>query len=229
MPYSLINSHKNLSTREITVSLVSPNMDCEESLVLDLLPTAKRIEAQFGDLLLDPLPGIYRAEEITPVMIPGNEYFHKVNGVLVHIEDINQVKSAVYDKREKQVIPGFHMRHKDSMLSDRPKLPQRGTMIADLLINQHLDNFVSWRTHGANYIDKLRTHFEPEAFSDEEFDLYMEELGFEVCRDVADWIGNKRWHIFLTKRKNTALHIGQYGDYRVRDWMERHAKGEIKL
>lgn len=203
--------------------------DLEDCLILDMLPYARQIEAQFGPLLKDPTPGVYRAEDIDPVLIPGKEYFHKVNGVLVPVTDINATKTAVYDKCEKQVIPGFHMRHKESMLSDKPRLPQRGTKIVELMFNQHLDNFVSWRKHSADYSGRIRTHFEPEAFSDAEFESYLDIISFETCKDLADWLGDRRWNVFLSGRYGTALHIGQYGDYRIKDWMERYNTGQIGL
>lgn len=204
-------------------------MKLETFLVLDLVPMAKQIVRHFGDLLEPPPAGIYRADSLEPVMRQGEQYFVKVNDTFVPIADINTVKTSVYDKFHRTVIPASYMKNRANMLSDTPFDPYRGVHIAEVLLSQHIDNFVSWRSSKINHYEKLRRHFRADAFDAEEFDEVLLDLHFKVTDDLSEWLGEHHWNIFLSNRKGTSLRIERYEDYRIHDWMQRFKQGEIKL
>lgn len=210
----------------------------EAVLCLDISEYAAQIERLCEPFLLPAPKGIYIKNRLYPVLVEGRTYFteKKVgSGVLfVPIEDINLVEGSVYSESRKLLIPQRMMSDKARWISDSPILPYRGTEIVKLYAKNQIDNFVSYRKYGSNYLSRVYAHMLPTRTQEEAEKLddvlqQAEHTVYEHLRKkINEFIINHDWNIYFVCIKDRILTIERYCDWRIYDWTNRMESGEWK-
>lgn len=202
----------------------------QKRLNLDLLPMGNLIEAQFRDVLKPAPAGIYRADRVEPVIQPDQTYYVRDNdGIMQAIAVFDEIKTSIYDKNGKVVIPALFMKKKEKLLSNKPILPYRGILIAEQIIIRCIDNFVMWRGRKYNRYDRIEKHFADNLSEEMEFFDAIDSIDFGGVTALNDWLGTDSWNTYLCSRKNSSIVVDQYGDYRIEDWTRRFNEGTITL
>lgn len=192
----------------------------------DISDIAKAIEMDCADYLIPAPKGIYVANKVEPVMTDGVlYYYYYVNKQKVPVNDISDLKTAVYtekDGKEICVIPEMFMRNKRKYISNEPILPYTGTKIVLHLIEKQIGQFVAYRAYEdlVSIYDFFIGYAENE--NKGEFVEFIDPMycaiisAFEpLSYELSNFLGNYEWHIFDIELKNTRLKINKSIDYRA--------------
>lgn len=211
----------------------------EARLDIDLLPFAKFIERQLHGCLLAPPEGLYRFDKVEPVLIPGGKYYVQDSTgarTIIPYDDLVRMtaRPTVYDQTGKVMVPAAVFRT-TSALTTTPEFPYRGIRIASIILDHQVDSFIQWRKNRGNHVGLLYNQLDAAALPEKPeerdalIDWLLEGMGSRVTDELYDWFDGKSWNVFLTRHKNARYLIERYPDYRILDWMDRYAEGEITL
>lgn len=225
------------------------NLQLEAKLTLDISAFAHQIELRCADYLLPAPKGMYLKNRLEPVMVDGHNYYvHK--GLKAHlIKDINLIKETVYDEFGQQLIPQMFMLNKAKYLSNTSFLPYRGAKLAEMMVVDQMRNACGpYHFQSAFPLKKMLGHMvelpprtvkvyrsESEVFQDinegrgvdpihEEDTIVslLEDAYRSIRREVALFIGNNVWNIYIIKLVNTTVTMERFMDYRAYQWELEH-------
>lgn len=197
--------------------------DIEAKLIIDVTHYADLIEGICNGLLKPPPEGVYALRQLEPVLRSGVPYFTREGIETVPMLDINTATKTVYFESGEVAIPGILVKNKNTQLSNQSFLPYRGIKIVNLLIDEHLDRFVTYRKQRINIFSSMAKHF----IDENSYEVHQAEIE-NACTDLQQeltlFLGNKNWNMYFTTLKNTLIHLDRGMDYRIFCWESEHGE-----
>ncbi len=198
-------------------------LTAQATLRMDVSTAATSVEIEFDGLLRAPPVGIYRIDQLEPVLQLGRTYYHKESVEMKPVVDINSVNKSVYDDKGILVIPMAMMLNQDKFLSNYPLLPYQGCHIAKAFINKTMHEF------GLPY---RRSQRPPESwfysyFSgmvDADIVARISDCCTELSHQLSAFIDSYEWNIFFVKMKGTVVTVERCMDWRAYEWEIKHGE-----
>lgn len=203
--------------------------------MLSSIASAVLIEQQFGEFLLPAPQGVYKNGEVDPCMLSTEPYFYdsekgvfytgksfaqSTGNSLQPIVDINTVKTNVYDKSGRVVIPAYMMADKEKYLSSQPTVPYRGVILVELLIRNFIDSVSNIPGRKA-YAGRIERHVDPKFVNNDTVDS-LEVICKSLFMQIDQFIGDDLWHIYYVKRMQFDIIIEKTIDYRIHYYNAQH-------
>jgi hypothetical protein len=199
------------------------NLPVESKLQLDIESFAAQIEFDLAEYIKEAPKGIYIANRLEPVMVDGIEYYSgdlNQNKPLDVVTDINNIKTAVYDKDCKIIIPKQFMINKERFLSNHSILPYRGIKIIEILAKEQLYASLQYLSRRPSASIKLQTHLVG-IETDEDLEHIHSEctrIAVSVLRDIERFIGKDDWYIYSISLRERVIDIEKHIDHRIYEW-----------
>ena len=214
------------------------NLKPEAVFCMDVSEYAQQIELVFDEFLLPPPAGIYVKNRLSPVIVPGAQYFTDVieYGKIRYnpISDINEIKGGVYDSRFKLIIPSSFMKHPERWLSNEPFIPYNGMKILELFVRDQLDMFLHYRKTGAQHLSKIYRYLKPIHTTEQRekienaIDFVSTNIYDSLWNRISDFFNGMCWNMYHIRVTDRTLTIERYCDWRIYDWTQRMESGEWK-
>lgn len=209
--------------KELTVQ-DSPILTIEAIQNFNVRYYAGLIENVCDEKLLPPPAGIYMSGTLEPVMTDGNNYYCN-NGIeTTLVTDINVVTKSIYDENGNCVIPASIMRNKARLVGNESFLPYRGIKIINLLVQDQIDSFSSYKKTREVVYGKIAKHFINPSDEDSVLGAVIEHIYSELAKEIAIFLEDKSWNIYFIKSKNELVTIERGLDYRAYCWEMEHGE-----
>ncbi len=212
-------------------SFVPKTKNTEQSALLDIQAVlqinaqfaADAIECVFGEALLEPPVGVYRAGKLEPVIRSGQTYYYKDGTTTVDVLNLNTVDKALYDEQGQMVASAMFMRDKAKLMSNTPFYPYRGLHMLRDLVDLRVQSHAAYRKgNGRTDQDVILKHLKPGASINDDMLLVIRNCGREILDQVQEFLGKRVWYLFFTQLHNDMLRVERGIDWRAYEWELRH-------
>ena len=187
------------------------NLSESNEAILQLQPTALMILSLKDNMfMLDELlrgktypeeNGVYLLNQITPILREGVKYFTYEglnSGIHIKEEEFAKLNEDIYNESGNIIINKEVMKRKDFLLRNKPTVRARVIKIAELLVNEYMNQTSHIFSRRYNVADEIFKHLLPEYQ-----DLYsggmLAETLDQLFLQISEFIGNDTWHIYFIK------------------------------
>lgn len=206
------------------------NLPIEEILSIDLESIGVDIELLLGERIAPPPKGIYIYTKLEPIMKDGEMYYHKDGDKYVQVDDINKLKTSIYNSDYRVIIPKSFMLNKERYLSNESLLPYRGIKIAELLIKDHVFSLLEYSNRTSNLHNQINSHLIN--VSDEtvytEIISKLDDIIPDLIYTISMFINKHTWHIYTIRIKDKMLRIEKNADWRVVEYYRLISEDDSK-
>lgn len=202
----------------------------EAAIILPILAQASILEANFGNILIPPKPGLYTPGRTEPVFTPSGEYYTKDllrqewvrvnNNALFSFE----IKEAVYSSTGTMLMNQRSMSAAKQMLSYHPTVPTRGITLIKAVVDNKIMSWCPWAKTG--YTERsILTHFRPNITPETIIDD-IEVLLTDTISRLSEFVGDDVWNYYFIKFVGYDLVVEKGQDHRLCEWYEKKLSGE---
>lgn len=198
----------------------------EDCIILEGYSSALMLENILGPALIDPEPGLYKPNDITPCVRLNGTFFSfdprkiSISEQYKPIFSIDDIEGVVVDADTRTVLTNAVTARKNEILSTRPSLPAVGLQLVKTLVDYDVNSRLMFNRSLEWHTRRFAENFKDDpSIYGITVEAVLDYLSF-INTNINQFVGNNIWNYYFVSIRGTDILIEKGADYRICEWYE---------